>query len=66
MNKRNALILNICISALSVTGLGFCAIQFAMAIRFMEIGRCLFYFLIASLCLETAVFSLANLWKKRK
>ena len=66
MNKRNAFFINICISALSVIGLVISAIQFAMAIRFMEIGRCIFYFLIASLCVETAIFSLANLLKKRK
>ena len=66
MNKRVALAVNIFLAVLSVICTGICAIQFAMAVRFMELGRCIFYFIIASLCVETAFFSIRNLLRKRK
>ena len=64
--EKTALIWNIVVSVLAVIGTAVCAIQFAMAIRFLEIGRVIFYFFLASLCIETSVFSIANLIKKRK
>ena len=66
MNKRLALVVNIFVAVLSVIGTFACAIMFAMAVRFMELGRCVFYFIIAALCIETAFFSITNLLKKRK
>ena len=66
MNKRLALAINVLAIVLSVIGTFVCAIMFAMAVRFMELGRCVFYFIIAALCIETAFFSIANLLKKRK
>ena len=66
MNKRQAFVWNLFLSAAGLFGASICAIQFAMAVRFMELGRCILYFFLASLCIETAVFSIANLLKKRK
>ena len=66
MNKRLALAINVLAIVLSVIGTFVCAIMFAMAVRFMELGRCVFYFIIAALCIETAFFTIANLLKKRK
>jgi hypothetical protein len=66
MNKRLALAINVLAIVLSVIGTFVCAIMFAMAVRFMELGRCVFYFIIAALCIETAFFSITNLLKKRK
>ena len=66
MNKRLALAINVLAVVLSVIGTFVCAIMFAMSVRFMELGRCIFYFIIAALCIETAFFSIANLLKKRK
>ena len=66
MNSRKALIWNIVVSAVSVVGTAVCAIQFAMAVEFAELGRAIFYFVLASLFVETSVFSIANLIKKRK
>ena len=66
MKNKLALIWNIVVSVAAVVGTAVCAIQFAMAIRFMELGRVIFYFVLASLCIETAVFSIAHLIGKRK
>lgn len=66
MNKRQTVIWNVILASISVIGASICAIQFAMAVRFMELGRCIVYFFLASLCIETSVFSIANLLKKRK
>ena len=65
MNKV-ALIWNIVISVVSVIATAFCAIRFAMAIEKMALGGAILYFILASLCIETSLFSIANLIWKRK
>ncbi len=64
--NRVALIWNIVISTMAVMGTAFCAIRFAMAIENMALGGAVLYFILASLCIETSVFSIANLIKKGK
>ena len=66
MNRKIALIWNIVVAAAAVAGTTACAIMFAMAVRFGELGRAIFYFMLASLCVETSIFSIANLIGKRK
>ena len=66
MNERQKLTVNVVVAAVSVIGASICAIQFAMAVRFLQVGRCVLYFFLASLCIETSVFSIANLLKKIK
>ena len=43
-----------------------CVIQFVMAIAFMELGRVVFYFTLALVCIEASVISVGNFIKKRK
>ncbi len=66
MNERQRLALNVVLAVVSVIGASICAIQFAIAVRFLELGRCVLYFFLASLCIETSVFSIVYLLKKRK
>ena len=66
MNKRLALLVNVIVILASLAGTAVCAIQFAVAVRFLELGRVLLYFLLTSLCIETLVFSVIRLVKDRK
>ena len=66
MNKNRGKLISIMLLLLSAVGLCVCAIQFAMAVRFMKLPKALLYFLLTSLCVETVVFSVIHLVKKRK
>jgi hypothetical protein len=56
----------ILISAVSAAAAVVCLMQFVMAIAFMELGRVVFYFTLALICLEISVISIWNFFKKRK
>jgi hypothetical protein len=66
MNEKKALLVNIAVSAFSSIGSGICALQFAMAVSERNLGQCVLWFILASLCIETSVFSIANLIRKKK
>jgi hypothetical protein len=57
---------NILISVAAVAAAVACLIQFVMAIAFMELGRVVFYFTLALVCIEVSVISIGNFIKKRK
>ena len=57
---------NILISVVAVAAAVACLIQFVMAIAFMELGRVVFYFTLALVCIEVSVISIGNFFKKRK
>ena len=38
--------------------------QFVVSIIFMELGRVLFYFILAALCVELSVFTIAKIARK--
>lgn len=64
MNERRTLKWNILLALIGVIGTLFFAIQFAIAISLEEYGRVFVFFLMTSLCVETAGFSIMHLIKK--
>ena len=66
MKKGKKHIWNILISVAAVAAAVVCLVQFVMAIAFMELGRVVFYFTLALICLEISVISIGNFFKKRK
>ena len=59
-------LLNILGAVLGVAGAIGCTVMVIMAIRFMELGRVVFYLVIGIVCIEVAVLTIINLVKSKK
>lgn len=59
-------ILNILLSISGICGTVFAVIMFIMAIVFGELGRVIFYFIIAILFIELSVCAILRLTRSRK
>ena len=66
MKNKQAQLINIAVSACSSIGSGLCALKFAMSVGDGNLAACVLWFILASLCIETSVFSIAHMLKKRK
>ena len=66
MNKRLFVILFALLALIGTAGAIVCTIMFVMAIRFGELGRVIFYFMLAFLSIEVAIYSLFRLVKSKQ